>query len=189
MSTTRYCRLFKATTAFTSAFTDAGAAFASLLSGGNRVRHWQSAQRLWPDMRRLQLPLDDCCRLVLPYNVEHSIEQIPNHANDPHRMGAKSTTTTSNNPSTPTPNVKPSIKRNNIYSSDYSPVAVAKFKVEINKANLSDIVQLTFMSDPNISYNRLDQGIFKVKTLHILIKEVKFDKKTHKKSEHNRRYN
>ena len=51
MSTTRYCRLFKATAAYTSACTDAGAASAPLLSGGTRVRHWQSARRLWPDTR------------------------------------------------------------------------------------------------------------------------------------------
>ena len=45
------------------------------------VRHWQCARRLWPDTMRLQLPLDDCCRLVLPYNAVHSIQetkQIPN---------------------------------------------------------------------------------------------------------------
>ena len=41
------------------------AALAPLLSGGTRVHHWQSARRLWPDTRRLQLLLDDCCRLVL----------------------------------------------------------------------------------------------------------------------------
>ena len=51
-----------------------------------RVLHWlrcwaeepgydTSAQRLWPDTRRLQLPLDDCCRLVLPYNAVHSINR------------------------------------------------------------------------------------------------------------------
>ena len=50
---------------------DAGAALAPLLIGGTRVRHWQSARRLWPDMRRLQLPLDDCCRLVIPYHAIH----------------------------------------------------------------------------------------------------------------------
>ena len=48
------------------ASTDAGAALAPLLSGGTRVYHsGQSARRLWPDTRRLQLLLDDCCRLVL----------------------------------------------------------------------------------------------------------------------------
>ena len=31
-----------------SASTDARAALAPQLSGGTRVRHWQSAQRLWP---------------------------------------------------------------------------------------------------------------------------------------------
>ena len=36
----------KATTAYISASTDAGAALAPLLSGGTRVRHWQSARRL-----------------------------------------------------------------------------------------------------------------------------------------------
>ena len=70
MSTTRYCHLFKATTAYTSTCTDAGAALAPLLSERTRVRHWQSARNLWPDTRRLQLPLDDRCRLVLPYNAE-----------------------------------------------------------------------------------------------------------------------
>ena len=49
--------------------TDARAALAPQLSGGTRVRHWQSARRLWPDMRRLQLPLDDCCRLVPPHHA------------------------------------------------------------------------------------------------------------------------
>ena len=97
---TSYCRLLKATTAYTSVCTDAGAALAPLLSGGTRVRHWQSARRLWPDMRRLQLPLDDCCRLVIPYNAVHNIQQTDQIPNDPPKMGAKSTTT-SNHPSTP----------------------------------------------------------------------------------------
>ena len=40
-----------------------------------RTRHWQSARRLWPDMRRLQFPLDYCCRLMLPYNaVQHATD-------------------------------------------------------------------------------------------------------------------
>ena len=70
---TRYCRLFKDTTAYISASIDAGAASAPLLSGGARVRHWQSARRLWPDTRRLQLPLDDCCRrqYLLDISVGH----------------------------------------------------------------------------------------------------------------------
>ena len=45
-----------------SACTDTGAALAPLSNRGTRLRHWQSARRLWPDTRRLQLPLDDCCR-------------------------------------------------------------------------------------------------------------------------------
>ena len=53
-----------------------------------------------PDTRRLQLPLDDCCRLVLPYNAVHSFQQTEQIPNDPPQMGAKSTTT-SNHPSTP----------------------------------------------------------------------------------------
>ena len=65
------------------------------------IRHWKSARRLWPDTRRLQLPLDDCCRLVLSYNAVHSIQQTEQIPNDPPQMGAKSTTT-SNHPSTPT---------------------------------------------------------------------------------------
>ena len=55
--------------AYTSASTDAGAALAPLLSGSTRVHHWQSARRLWPDTRRLQLLLDVCCRLVLLYKA------------------------------------------------------------------------------------------------------------------------
>ena len=43
--------------------------------------------------------MDDCCRLVLPYNAVHSIQQTKQIPNDPPRMGAKSTTT-SNHPST-----------------------------------------------------------------------------------------
>ena len=86
-----YCGLFKATKAYISASTAAGGALALLLSGGTSVRHWQSAQRLWPDNRRLQLPLDDCCRLVLPYNAVHNIQQTKQIPNDPPRMGAKST--------------------------------------------------------------------------------------------------
>ena len=42
--------------------------------------------------------MDDCCRLVLPYNAVHSIQQTKQIPNDPPRMGAKSTTT-SNHPS------------------------------------------------------------------------------------------
>ena len=72
-------------------------------------------------------------------------------------------------------NVKPSIARNTIYSADYSPTALAKFKEEINKANLSDLVQPALMSDPNISYNNLDQVFLKAKALHIPIKQVKLD--------------
>ena len=49
-------RLFKATTAYTSACIDAGAALAPLLSRETRVRHWQSVRRLWPDTRMLQFP-------------------------------------------------------------------------------------------------------------------------------------
>ena len=76
-------------------------ALAPLLSGGTRVYHWQSTRRLiWPETRRLQLPLDDCCRLVLPYNAVHSIQQTEQIPNDPPRMGAKRTTT-NNHPSTP----------------------------------------------------------------------------------------
>ena len=44
--------------------------------------------------------MDDCCRLVLPYNAVHSIQQTGQIPNDPPQMGAKSTTT-SNHPSTP----------------------------------------------------------------------------------------
>ena len=65
------------------------------------------------------------------------------------------------------PDVKPSITRNTIYSADYYPTALAAFKEEINKANLSDLVQPALMSDPNISYNNLDQVPSKAKALHI----------------------
>ena len=81
------------------------------------------------------------------------------------------------------PKVEPSITRNTIYLSEYSPTALAKLKEEINKANLSDLVQPAPMSDPNISYNNLDQVLLKAKALHIPIKQVKFYKKKHKKSQ------
>ena len=80
--------------------TPAPAPLAPLLSRGTGVHHWQSARRLWPDTRRLQLLLDDCCRLVLLYKAVHSIQQTEQIPNDPLRMGAKNTTT-SNYPSTP----------------------------------------------------------------------------------------
>ena len=80
------------------------------------------------------------------------------------------------------PIVKPGIMSNTIYSADYSPTALAKFEEETNKANLSDLVQPALMSDPNISYNNLDQVLLKAKALHIPIKQVKFDKKKHIKS-------
>ena len=80
------------------------------------------------------------------------------------------------------PNVKPSITRNTIYSADYSPTSLAKFKEDINKANLSDLVQPAPMSGPNISYTNLDQVLLKTKALHIPIKQVRFDKKKHEKS-------
>ena len=55
---------------------------------GTRVCHWQSAQRLWPDSWRLQLPLDDCCRLMLPYHaLKHATDGTD--PRDPDRMGAK----------------------------------------------------------------------------------------------------
>ena len=47
--------LFEATTAYISASTDAGAALAPLFRGRTMVCHWQSAQRLWPDTRRMHL--------------------------------------------------------------------------------------------------------------------------------------
>ena len=75
--------------------TDAGAALTLLLKGGR----WQSARRLWPNTWRLQLLLDDCCRLVPPYHVvQHATDRT--HPCDPPRMEAKRTTT-SNHPSIP----------------------------------------------------------------------------------------
>ena len=47
--------------------------------------------------------MDDCCRLVLPYNAVYSIQQTGQIPNDPPQKGAKSTTT-SNHPSTPVDN-------------------------------------------------------------------------------------
>ena len=79
-----------------SACIDTGAALSPLLSRGTRVHPWQSAQGLWPDMGRLQLPLDYRCRPVLPYHeVKHAAD-----GTDPPRMGAKNTTTR-NHPMTP----------------------------------------------------------------------------------------
>ena len=63
-----------------------------------RVCHWQSAHRLWPDSWKMQLPLNDCCRLVLPYRaIKRATDRID--PCDPPWMGVKSTTT-SNDPST-----------------------------------------------------------------------------------------
>ena len=79
MSNTIACSL-GSSTANISACTDAGAALAPLLSGGNRLPSWQSTTILLPATCRLQLP-----------------HQSPN---DPPQEGAKSTAT-SNHPSTP----------------------------------------------------------------------------------------
>ena len=51
---------------------------------------WQSARRLWTDSWRLQLPLDDRCRLVLPHHAVKQATDGTDHC-DPPRMGAKST--------------------------------------------------------------------------------------------------
>ena len=83
--------LFKATTAYTSACIDAGAALHVLLSGETRVHHWQYVRSLWPDTRMLQFPWMipvDWCFHTMPYSMQQT-EQIPN---DPPRMGTKSTT-------------------------------------------------------------------------------------------------
>ena len=57
-----------------------------LSNWGTRVRHCKSARRLWPDSWRLQLPLYDCCRLVLPYHaVKHATDGTD--PCDPPRMG------------------------------------------------------------------------------------------------------
>ena len=89
---------FKSTTTNTSAYTDTGTASAPLFSGETKVPCWQSAQKLCPDTWRLQLPLDDCCKLVLPY---HAVQQATDgtDSSDVPKMGAKSTTT-SNHPRT-----------------------------------------------------------------------------------------
>ena len=58
-----------------SSCTDAGAALAPLSSRGTRVTYWQSSRRLRPDSWRLQLPLDDCCRLVLLCHAVLSMRQ------------------------------------------------------------------------------------------------------------------
>ena len=57
-----------------------------------RVLHWL---RCWAEEPGY------ATRLVLPYNAVHSIQQTEQIPNDPSQMGAKSTTTTSNHPSTP----------------------------------------------------------------------------------------
>ena len=58
--------------------------------------------------------MDDCCRLVLPYNAVHSIQQTEQISNDPPQMGAKSTTT-SNHPSTPSLHQVPETPDNTIH--------------------------------------------------------------------------
>ena len=54
--TTNYCRIFKATTAYTSGCTDTRAVLAPQLSGGPRVHHWQSARSLWQDRGGCSFP-------------------------------------------------------------------------------------------------------------------------------------
>ena len=61
-----------------------------------RVLHWLCCWAEEPgyatgnppeDYGQMQLPLDDCCRLVLPYNAVHSIQQTKQIPNNPPRMG------------------------------------------------------------------------------------------------------
>ena len=74
------------------------------MSGGTRVRRWQSARRLWLDTWRLQLPLCNCCRLVLPYHVvQHATDE--HISNDPSQAEGGGGTTTSNHPNTPSTRV------------------------------------------------------------------------------------
>ena len=75
---------------------------APLLNGGTRGSHWQSAWRLSPDTWRLGLPLDDCCRLVLPYHAVSCSTScnIRNISQWLLLMGTNSSTTI-NHPSTP----------------------------------------------------------------------------------------
>ena len=73
-----------------------------------RVLHWLRCWAEEPGYATCNPPEDysqialvyDCCRLVLPYNAVHNIQQTQQIPNDPPQMGAKSTTT-SNHPSTP----------------------------------------------------------------------------------------
>ena len=52
-----------------------GAAFPPL-SGGTKVRRLLATLRLWSETRSLQLPFDDCCRLLFPYHaVQHATEE------------------------------------------------------------------------------------------------------------------
>ena len=66
------------------------------MNGGARVRQLQSARSLWPDTWRLQLPLDDWCRLVLLY---HAVKHVTDGTDpcDTPQMGAKRTTNVTSN--------------------------------------------------------------------------------------------
>ena len=52
---------------------------------GTRVHHLQSTRGLWPDMRRLQHPLDDCsrqCFRTMPYSMQLTeLELEPTYLN------------------------------------------------------------------------------------------------------------
>ena len=63
------------TTANSSDCTDSRATSAALLSAGIRIIRWNSPM-LQPDTWRLQLLLENRCKLVLPYQVmQHAIDE------------------------------------------------------------------------------------------------------------------
>ena len=103
-----YFWLFKATTGLHQRMHWCGCCICSAVE----LRNQGMPRRLRPNTRRLQLPLDDCCRLMISFNAEHSIQQTDQIPNDPPRMGAKSTTT-SNHPSTPKELFSPSANSQN----------------------------------------------------------------------------
>ena len=66
---------------------------------------------------------------------------------------------------------------------DSSAMSLGKFKEEIRNSHLKDIITYDSFTDPNYNYNILDGILNHAKQKHLPLKEVKFNKSKHKKSQ------
>ena len=66
---------------------------------------------------------------------------------------------------------------------DSSAMSLGKFKEEIGNSHLKDIITYDSFTDPNYNYNILDGILSHAKQKHLPLKEVKFNKSKHKKSQ------